>query len=92
MILSAGFSEPKVLLQAPYPSTSLVVHDSVGQGGGGCSKFEKFVTLEIFFGQALVLERGTVEALVIILALDVLFFAAAYGIEWNGINGVVSHV
>ena len=32
------------------------------------------------------------EALVINLALDVLFFAEAYGIEWNGINGIVSYV
>ena len=32
------------------------------------------------------------QALVIILALDVLFFAEAYGMEWNGINGIASYV
>ena len=32
------------------------------------------------------------QALAIILALDVLFFAKAYGMEWNGINGIASYV
>ena len=29
------FSKPKVLLQAPYPSTSPIVYDNAGQEGGG---------------------------------------------------------
>ena len=32
------------------------------------------------------------QALVIILALDVFFFAEAYRMEWNGINRVASYV
>ena len=28
----------------------------------------------------------------IILALDVFFFVEAYGVEWNGMNGVASYV
>ena len=32
------------------------------------------------------------EALVIILVLHVPFFAEAYRLEWNGLNGVVSYV
>ena len=32
------------------------------------------------------------QALVIILALDVLFFVEDYGMEWNGINRVASYV
>ena len=74
-------------LQPHLSSTTVLAKEA-----GGCSRHEKFMALEIFFGYVLVLGRGAVKALVIILVLDVLFFAKAYGIEWNGNNGVVSYV